>query len=206
MILAVDTSGSFAAVAAVERDGRVLFAGAGQWPRAHAEELAPLAREAMRHGPLEHVVAGRGPGSFTGLRVGLAFGQVLAFAAGVPATGVCTLDVVAAQAGLRDGFAVLDARRAEVYLARYDDGARTGEPEVLPRPVARDRVAGAACAGDVELLTATDRRTAGTTRVAPAALASVAAAAVAAGELGGLRPLYLRRPDVTMSAANRVPG
>lgn len=203
MILAVDTSGRYAAVAAVATDGTLLAAASGQVARAHAEELGPLAREALRVGPLEHVVAGRGPGSFTGLRVGLAFGQVLAFAAAVPATGVCTLDVVARQAGLRDGFVVLDARRAELYLARYEAGGRMGDPEVLPRAEAAHRVAGSDCVGDVELLTATDRRVFGSTRIEPAALGAVAHDAVTNGRNEGLRPLYLRHPDVTMSAANR---
>jgi tRNA threonylcarbamoyladenosine biosynthesis protein TsaB len=72
-----------------------------------------------------------GPGSFTGLRIGLACVQGLALAAGKPCLGVGTLDVLAARiAGAAPTLAaVMDAHRGEVYLATYDaDARRTGEP------------------------------------------------------------------------------
>lgn len=204
MILALDTSGRYAVVAVAATDGSVPFARAGSTPRAHAEELGPLVRAALQCGPVTHVVAGRGPGSFTGLRVGLAFGQILAFALGVPATGLCSLDVVATAAGARfTGFAVVDARRGEVYLARYAEGARLGEPEVLTRGAALRRVGSQPVVGDVALLSEPDRRAAGDTVLDPVALADSAQAAVTAGIPDGLQPLYLRRPDVTLSAGHR---
>ena len=117
MILAIDTSGQVCSVAAVLA-GETVFARTGATPRAHAEELAPLVAEAMALGPLTGVVAGRGPGSFTGLRVGLATAQVLGWTLSVPVTGICSLDVVAASAGLRTGWVVMDARRGELFHRR----------------------------------------------------------------------------------------
>lgn len=202
VILALDTSGSRAIAAAVAGDGTVLAAGTGGQPRAHAEELAPLAATALAAGTPELIVVGRGPGSFTGLRVALVFGQMLAWARQVPVTGICSLDAVAEQHDLTDGWVVTDARRAEVYLARYDAGRRVADPQVLPRGQALASVGTDPVVGDVDLLTSTDRRAAGRTVIDPHALAAVAVRAAHAGRDETLAPLYLRRPDVTMSRAN----
>lgn len=203
MILCLDTSGTLAVVAVADPDGHVHFAATGTGPRAHGEQIGPLVADAQAIGPIDHVVVGRGPGSFTGLRVGLAFGQIWAWARGVPITGICSLDIVAEQFGLVDGWAVTDARRREVFVAQYAHGLRVDDPVAVSRGAAAELTAGSPVVGDVDLLTSTDRRQSGQTVLDPTALGRVAARAVATDPLATIQPDYLRRPDVTMSAANR---
>ncbi len=88
------------------------------------------------------MAAGTGPGPYTGLRAGLVTARVLGSALGVPVCGVCTLDVIAADAaaaaGGREFIVATDARRREVYWARYDaSGRRLEGPAVsIPADVA----------------------------------------------------------------------
>lgn len=104
--------------------------------RAHVEQLTPLLGDALREAgdpAIDRVVVGIGPGPFTGLRVGIAAAQTLAFARGAELVCVCSLDVLAAQvaaAGITDEFTIAtDARRGEWYHARYAaSGERIGEP------------------------------------------------------------------------------
>ncbi len=204
MILALDTSGDRAVVALTDDTGATRFAGVGSRPRAHAEELAPLVAQALAVGPATAVVAGRGPGSFTGLRVGLAFAGVFGWARGIPVSGVCSLDPVAVATGLADGWVVLDARRGELFAAPYRAGVRAEPPVVLPRAEAAGLIGAQRAVGDTELLTSDDRRMRGTTVIDPDALATSAARVLATGADGSLQPDYLRRPDVTWSAAHGV--
>ncbi len=104
--------------------------------RGHGEYLAPalaacLADVGAAPGDLGAVVAGTGPGPFTGLRVGLVTAAVLGSTLGVPTYGVCSLDAIAG-AVAPDGplLVATDARRKEVYWARYLDGVRVAGPEV----------------------------------------------------------------------------
>jgi tRNA threonylcarbamoyl adenosine modification protein YeaZ len=71
-----------------------------------------------------------GPGPFTGLRVGIAFAQSFALAREIPVRGVCSLDAIAARVAEKDFIITVDARRKEVYWARYTDGVRVGDPAV----------------------------------------------------------------------------
>ncbi|MFT4088976.1 MAG: tRNA (adenosine(37)-N6)-threonylcarbamoyltransferase complex dimerization subunit type 1 TsaB, partial [Gordonia sp. (in: high G+C Gram-positive bacteria)] len=104
--------------------------------RRHAEVLTTLMRDSLADAgltgaDLHAVVVGCGPGPFTGLRVGMATGAAYADALGVPAYGVCSLDAIAARVpGAGEVLVVTDARRREVYWARYADGARVGGPDV----------------------------------------------------------------------------
>lgn len=164
--------------------------------RAHAEQLMPLVNASLAEAgrtlhDLGLIVVGVGPGPFTGLRVGVVTAQTLGFALGVPVRGVCSLDAVAAGhlvAGNPGGefLAVSDARRREVYWARYDtDGRRVEGPAVSPAselpelPVVGP---GAGLAGGT-----------------PSPLDG-GILALAGPELPevGLSPLYLRRPDATV--------
>jgi tRNA threonylcarbamoyl adenosine modification protein YeaZ len=71
-----------------------------------------------------------GPGPFTGLRIGIAFAHSFAFARSIPVRGICSLDAIAAQIDAKDFIVTVDARRKEVYWARYVDGVRVGEAAV----------------------------------------------------------------------------
>jgi tRNA threonylcarbamoyl adenosine modification protein YeaZ len=79
---------------------------------------------------VDEVVVGMGPGPFTGLRVGIAFAQSFALARQIPVRGVCSLDAIAAQIKENDFIITVDARRKEVYWARYTNGVRISDPAV----------------------------------------------------------------------------
>ncbi|MDR3154369.1 MAG: tRNA (adenosine(37)-N6)-threonylcarbamoyltransferase complex dimerization subunit type 1 TsaB [Deltaproteobacteria bacterium] len=120
----------------------ILFRARGEGGAAHSGVLPPLAARALAEGGHEPsdlglVCAGRGPGSFTGLRTGLAFAKGLAMGARCPAVGVPTLEALAAAVALPAGILapVLDARRGEVFTALYLTAERPLEaPEGGPKP------------------------------------------------------------------------
>ena len=128
-VLAIDTSTSRTLVAIIEAD-TVLFSGFLDGATAHGPSLPALVQEALAVSEVDEVVVGMGPGPFTGLRVGIAFAQSFALARDIPVRGVCSLDAIAAQINDKDFIITVDARRKEVYWARYTDGVRVGEPAV----------------------------------------------------------------------------
>jgi len=102
------------------------------------EDLDALLRQAgARTRELEGLAVGIGPGSFTGIRIGLATARGLALALGVPVAGVSTLDALAA--GAPEAVPVIDARRGEVFVLQ-------GEPRVLA-PDELQLAAGTVCVG-----------------------------------------------------------
>jgi tRNA threonylcarbamoyl adenosine modification protein YeaZ len=111
--------------------------------RAHAESLTPnvlgaLADAELGMGDIDAVVVGCGPGPFTGLRVGMATAAAFGHALGVPVHGVCSLDAIGVFTS-GEALVVTDARRREVYWARYSDGVRIAGPAVnAPADVAVD--------------------------------------------------------------------
>jgi len=127
--LAIDTSTSRSCVAIIE-DGKVLYSGFRDGATAHGPSLPALVQEALAVSDVDEVVVGMGPGPFTGLRVGIAFAQSFALARQIPVRGVCSLDAIAAQIKENDFIITVDARRKEVYWARYTNGVRVSEPAV----------------------------------------------------------------------------
>lgn len=142
LVLALDTAtpASTAALVEVTAEGiRGVAERRTVDARAHGEKLAPeiaatLAGAGVRASELGAIVAGLGPGPFTGLRVGLATAASMSQALGIPAYGVCSLDALGRAAGPGRVLVATDARRREVYYATYLDGVRLVGPEVA-KPV-----------------------------------------------------------------------
>jgi len=198
MIVAIDTSAAIA-VTVTDDDAVVPLAHRSVFsPRGHAELLSDLIRQSLdeagaTRADVTAVVVGTGPAPFTGLRVGLVTARTLAFAWNVPVWGVCSLDAIGAERG--DVLAVADARRREVYWARYVNGIRVEGPEV--------GAAASVVVHDGELVVG---RGAGLYPDAfpgaiegdpdPFWLAKEAVRRRGKGEDLPTEPLYLRRPDV----------
>jgi tRNA threonylcarbamoyladenosine biosynthesis protein TsaB len=174
--------------------------------RAHGELLAPaitavLADAGASGRDLAALVAGVGPGPFTGLRVGLMTAAAMGQALAIPTYGVCSLDGLGA-ATVGTALVATDARRKEVYWAVYRDGVRLTGPSVN-RPDAVAALLGGSgveyAVGDGALLYPTALPV--PVRDEPRYPPSVALAGLAADRVRGrapgevLTPLYLRRPD-----------
>ena len=128
-VLAIDTSTSRSCVAIID-GANLLYSGFRDGATAHGPSLPALVQDALAVCDVDEVVVGMGPGPFTGLRVGIAFAQSFALAREIPVRGVCSLDAIAAQVTEKDFIITVDARRKEVYWARYTNGVRVGEPAV----------------------------------------------------------------------------
>jgi tRNA threonylcarbamoyladenosine biosynthesis protein TsaB len=220
VLLAIDTSTT--AIGAALHDGSTVLASVvHEDPRRHGELLAPaiaavLHRAGVGREELTEIVCGVGPGPFTGLRVGVVTGLVLAHSLGLPApTGLCSLDALAHQVAT-DGtrphqgrlLVATDARRKEVYWAVYDvgpagahrlDGPGVARAADLPPDVRALPVVGRGAELYADALPA--RLPGGPCDVDPAALADLAFALRRGGHpdaataLLDPEPLYLRRPD-----------
>ncbi|OIJ99147.1 tRNA (adenosine(37)-N6)-threonylcarbamoyltransferase complex dimerization subunit type 1 TsaB [Streptomyces colonosanans] len=212
LLLALDTATP--AVTVALHDGTSVVASSSQVDaRRHGELLLPavdrvLAEAATRLDAVTAIVVGAGPGPYTGLRVGLMTADAFGLALGVPVHGVCTLDALAYASGLDEPFvAATDARRKEVYWARYDNArTRVTEPAVDRPAEIVETVAGLPAVGAGALLYPdTFPRAREPEHVSAAALASLAVERMAAGEeLPAPRPLYLRRPDAQVPKNYKV--
>ncbi len=137
-ILAFDAAGKGLSAAIIE-DGRVLAEAGLNVGLTHSQRLLPLLQALMQAADIEAesidmVAVTNGPGSFTGLRIGLSTAKGLAAAWGVPLAAVSTLSAVSyAVRGMGSLICpMLDARRNEVYTALYDaDGAEIWEPQAI---------------------------------------------------------------------------
>jgi tRNA threonylcarbamoyl adenosine modification protein YeaZ len=179
-------------------------------PRAHGERLAPqiqlvLEAAGVRPRELAAIVAGVGPGPFTGLRVGLATAAAMGQALGIPTYGICSLDALGRAAGPGRVLVATDARRREVYFATYADGVRVTGPEVAKPAdvlVAADRAVGEGALKYSEIFgIPIDDRVLFPSGEALIALAAEQVRGRAPGEQ--LTPLYLRRPDAVEPAARK---
>ncbi len=198
MLLAIDTSAG-TSVAVVDRDRWIIAERTEADTMRHAEVIgelieAVLAESGVPVSALSGVVAGMGPGPFTGLRVGIAAAKAFAFGAGKPLVPVVSHDAVAFEryraGSTGDLLVVTDARRRELYWSAYSGTDEHGLPIRLDGPG----------------LTKPDD-------LPHAGIERVDASTVSAGALGmiaelrfanGLpfdadEPLYLRSPDVTLS-------
>lgn len=208
LLLAFDTA-TPAVTVAVHDGSAVVARRSAVDARRHGELLAAQIAGALADcgatgADLTAIAVGTGPGPYTGLRVGLVTARVLASVLDIPLYGVCTLDVMAREAAAgaagREFLVATDARRKEVYWARYS--------------AAGDRICGPAVSAPAELPPGCPIAGEGPVRYPeltaepippsyPAAgqLAEIAAERMAAGApVSPAEPLYLRRPDA------RVPG
>jgi tRNA threonylcarbamoyl adenosine modification protein YeaZ len=203
LLLALDTA-TPAVTVALHDGARVLACRTEVTARKHGELLASMIARVLAAGhDLQAVAVGTGPGPYTGLRAGLVTARVLASALGVPLVGVCSLDVIAREAAAaaagREFVVATDARRKEVYWARYGpDGQRLAGPavaspaEVLDSPGAPVAGEGAALYPELAACPIPPRYP------DAARLAEIAAERLAGhARLGPAEPLYLRRPDAT---------
>jgi tRNA threonylcarbamoyladenosine biosynthesis protein TsaB len=137
IVLALDTCLG-ACSAALLADDRLLADHSESMTRGHQEHLAPAVRDLMTaakisFGEVDRIGITVGPGSFTGLRVGLAFAKGLALALGRPCVGVGTLEALATAAGVEGRTAaVIDAGRGWAYVQAFEAGEALTVPDNLP--------------------------------------------------------------------------
>ncbi|HEY0180000.1 MAG TPA: tRNA (adenosine(37)-N6)-threonylcarbamoyltransferase complex dimerization subunit type 1 TsaB [Dokdonella sp.] len=135
-LLAIETATEACSAALLTRDGRLL-ARAELAPRRHAELLLPMCEALLDEAglgrrDLDAVAVGRGPGAFTGVRLGVAAAQGIALALAIPVVPVSSLAALALQTpatGAAATLAVVDARMGEVYAGAF---ARTHDGLVEP--------------------------------------------------------------------------
>ena len=208
IVLAFDTTLDACSAAVLDGE-RVLACRSEPMARGHQERLAPLVREVMAEAgvgfaTLQRIGVTVGPGSFTGLRVGLAFAKGLGLALQRPVIGVGTLEALAATAGIGRVAAVVDAKRGQFWVQTFYAGqALTApaahEPEAVSLALTDDRPEVLVGSGAGRFACSlpgvrTDPRTVAD----PAAIARLAT--VAPEPTAPPRPLYLRAPDA------RLPG
>lgn len=225
LILAFDTA-TPATTVALARGDELFEArhdpGPGERP-GHQTQLLALVDRVMAQagagwGDIDRLAVGLGPGTFTGLRIGVATARALAQARGIPLVGVSTLEALAegAPADGRPVLAVLDARRGEAFAAAWAEGERILAPAALAPDVLIERVAAlpvpplAVGDGAVRFR---ERLEAIGADVPPddAAVHRVSArrhcrlaAAAPAGDLDEILPDYLRVPDAEITRRERA--
>jgi tRNA threonylcarbamoyladenosine biosynthesis protein TsaB len=202
--LVIDTCLAACQVGLFDGD-RLMFALSEPMERGHQERLAPMAAEVMAgarfsFAQVRKIAVTIGPGSFTGLRVGLAFAKGLHLATGAALVGVGTLAALAASRssdGLTAG--AIDARRGMVYLQGFENSDPLGEPDILPAAEAATRLElmspglwrvigpGAGLLADADNTDVID--------LAAPDLLALGGLAAAARPAGAVTPLYLRAPD-----------
>jgi tRNA threonylcarbamoyladenosine biosynthesis protein TsaB len=214
-VMVIDTALGLctAGVFEVEAEATSLGVRSEAMSKGHHERLGGMARDAVAEASgfegIERIGVTVGPGSFTGLRVGLAFAQGLGAALSLPVIGLSSLDALAASVDAADVAALIDARRGQVYARFWRGGLAEGPPLALSLEEARRHLA--VRTGDIALvgsgapLVADCVPHAQVVELAgpdPQALARLVAAADPAASQA--RPLYLRAPDAT--PPTRLPG
>lgn len=220
-----------AAVGTVGPDGvSVLSEATYETERRHAEEIGPLIQKLLADaglpiGDLDTLVADRGPGRFTGLRVGLATVKTLAYALDIPVIGLTSLRILSAipAAVNHDEYrkqaaetvtAVIDARRNEVFQQTFSNGQPVASPVVGPAGVLAKTAAGIVVGDGLDRYFDLYRSASPAVHDKPAsfpvdgvgvdAMTMLTLAADRDPQSGStLEPLYLRDPDVNPNVKTR---
>jgi tRNA threonylcarbamoyladenosine biosynthesis protein TsaB len=217
MILALETSSSLCAVCVLdETTGEALAEVSNDIGRGHAERLmgdaaAALSQAGAYYSGLTAIACGAGPGSFTGIRVGIAAGRGLGLALKIPVHGVTSLQAIALQAvasaGGRGLLAVQDAGREELHMQRFDHDARPlGRPLALSLAQLLDQLPDMplfACGSGAPLLEGRANLEIASKPFVPTAV-SVARASLDPAMTVPPKPLYLRAPDAKPQAGFAV--
>jgi tRNA threonylcarbamoyladenosine biosynthesis protein TsaB len=223
ILLALESATAVCSVAVCDAAGQVLSHRRGERAPDQADRLIELVDEALRdasldYGALDVIAVNHGPGSFTGVRTGVAAARGLALALGRPVLAVNTLEVLAAAVGPQPAgtiVAALDARRGEVYLQSFDHRlAPLAAPSaVAPAEIRLDRAApplqlvGNGAALIRGALPQSWPIVEADVEADALGVARVALARLAAGERAGagqeVQPLYLRPPDARLPAPRR---
>lgn len=180
-------------------------------PRGHGEVLPVQIDEVLRAAgavpaDLDAIAVGRGPGAFTGLRVGLATAQAMGQALRIPVYGASTLDVVAYGTGRDEPFAVAtDARRREFFWATYSRfDARSSPPTVGSPTAAHDALSGMTviCPPGTPMIDGLVAAEGG--HPTGSSLGRLVLSRLERGQpLDAPTPLYLRRPDATPASGHK---
>jgi tRNA threonylcarbamoyladenosine biosynthesis protein TsaB len=211
-VLVIDTALGLCTAGVFDVDGdavRTLGLRSEPMMKGHSERLGGLARDAAAEAGgfpgVDRIGVTVGPGSFTGLRVGMAFALGLGAALNRPVVGISTLDALGARSNAPDRAALIDARRGQVYARFWRGDAATGPAEALSLEDARARVEGlgpaAVLIGSGAALVS-DQEPPTMAGPDPEVLARLTARADP--ETDRPRPLYLRAPDAT--PPTRLPG
>lgn len=202
IVLAIDTAGVDCAAAVFDSDtGRILGRVSDTIGRGHAERLMAMIDEALAEARLTLANVGRigvtvGPGSFTGIRVGVAAARGLALALAVECVGVSTLEVLAETAPGADKpvLAAINAHRDQVYAQTFEHGTPQGEPLLLELEdyLARAAIPGTILIGSASALVTDRNAETGPDHFPIEIVARLASSAKAQGKP---KPLYLRGPD-----------
>jgi tRNA threonylcarbamoyladenosine biosynthesis protein TsaB len=222
-VLAIDTALEACSAAVLDLDNRGIVAVESlTMTRGHAEALMPLIARVMHEAAIEFAELDRiavttGPGSFTGLRVGISAARAIALTAGKPAIGLSTLAAFAAPLIADDDstnvVAAIDARHTQVYLQVFGRGGRTlVSPRIATlRDALRLSVSGPArlVGSGAQAMAAAWPKEAEPpllveNRAAPEIAWVARLGAAAADGYGPPKPLYLRAPDAQPQDAARL--
>lgn len=202
MILAIDTSTAACTAALFDEAGACVAAADERIGRGHSERLVPMLDELLAGRSADRILVGVGPGSFTGIRVGIAAAQGLAIAWDCELQGMSSLALLAAGVdGEGQVAAAVDGGHGELFVQQFDAATLEPSSELLNRPAAdaapaisAELVVGPGAAALVEARESGEARealpSARNAMRLPASLRSLAP-----------KPVYARAPDARAKAA-----
>ncbi|MBI1620979.1 tRNA (adenosine(37)-N6)-threonylcarbamoyltransferase complex dimerization subunit type 1 TsaB [Aquamicrobium zhengzhouense] len=202
IILAIDTAANLCAASVFDTQRGELGQHVLDLGKGHAEQLmgtieAALAAAGVTYADLGAIAVSIGPGSFTGVRVGVSTARGLALTLKIPAVGVSTLEALASEAASgKSVIARIDAGRGQAYVARY---SADGETEFGPAALSLDEADVMVASGEGEADIVEDKA------ASISVYARLAAAKLASGNAAPPKPLYLRDADAKPQTSFALP-